>query len=123
MLALNAKVFDEFITGTTTTWYSADALNATLGDVDRLELLALATNVRGAPSLSVYVDSSNDGRSWVLSTVANGDLFISPIGEGAMGQFNGGQAQSFLRLRVLLTGTTPGLGCRLTINGTGRNAD
>ena len=123
MLSLNMDVFDEVITGTATTWYTSAALNGVLGDVDIAQFFALATSVRGSPSLSVYVDSSGDNQNWHLSTFANGDLFISPLTENVMGQFFGTHVLSFLRLRIVLTGTTPGCSCRLKISVTGRNKD
>jgi hypothetical protein len=125
MLTLNADVFDEVITGTVTTWYTSAALNQTLGDADFTTFFVLATSVKGSPSLSIFVDHSADNRTWIQAT---NNLLISPLTDNVMGQLSGpgsilGSGLSFLRLRILLSGTTPGCGCRLKISVTGRNAN
>jgi hypothetical protein len=125
MLALRADVFDEIITGTSTTWYSSSAHNATLGRPDFLLFIAVATRVSGvSPGLSVWIDTSPDNRSWSLSTTAGGDIAIAApsLTEGAMAQawsWTGGGP--FVRLRIVLAGTDPQ--CRLKVAVTGRTAD
>jgi len=121
MLTLNRDVFDEVILGTATTWYTSADLNQTLGVADFTQFFVLATSVNGTPSLSIFVDHSADNRTWIQAT---NNLIISPLTENVMGQLSGPTSGlSFLRLRILLSGTTSGCGCRLKISATGRNAD
>lgn len=125
MLTFNMDVFDEFITGTATTWYTAAELNQVLGSADSAVIIAHATSVTGAPSLSVYVDQSADNRTWALQGTAG--LSVATVTENSMAQtfFLPGVSGtlSFMRLRITLGGTNPGAGCRLKLSATGRNPD
>ncbi len=110
------EVFDEFVTGTNTTWYSPATLNETLGQADWLTVIGVVTNASGASaSADVRIDTSSDGRNWVDV----GGFTIASLTENAMGQGQFVQGLSYVRLRITLAGTSPA--CRLRIGATGRS--
>lgn len=119
MAGLNQEIFDEFVAGTGSTWYSPASLNNALGADDGLLVVATVTNVAGtSPSLSVFFDSSGDNQNWVLGTAP--DLVVGPpMTERAMAQASAKQLNGFLRMRVTLGGTSPQ--CRLRLWVTGRS--
>jgi hypothetical protein len=122
MLTLRADIFDEILSGTSTTWYSSAAHSATLGRQDFLLFIAVATKVSGqSPGLIAFIDSSADNRNWLVSPFSAGYIAIPDpsLVEGAIGQgwsWTGGSA--FVRLRIMLTGTNPQ--CQLRVSVTGR---
>ena len=113
----NVDAFDEIITGTAMTWYTAAAFNPVIGAADEFVLFAFVTNVSGtSPALSVYVDQSGNNRTWILG---GSPLISSALSNNLLLQGTQGTSASFIRLRMAMTGTTPQ--CRLRLTVTGRN--
>ena len=63
MLSLHAQVFDEIITGTTSTWYTSSQFYEAVGASDTWSIHACASFVSGTnPTLTVYAEHSSDGQ-------------------------------------------------------------
>jgi hypothetical protein len=109
MLSGSKIVFDEVIHGTAAT-YTAYQLADEIGTPDRLAIEAVADTVTGtSPTLTVAIEHSGDGRSWVQK---NGAAEINAVSLSltqttpAMGGDTGATPSSaFVRLRIQLGGT------------------
>lgn len=117
MLLFNQDVFDEVITGTTTTWYTAASFNALLGSGDRLLVLAYPTGIPTATNLTVYLESSSDDQHWV--TPAAPLWSAKSLTEGQVEKAQASDLPAFNRLKISLGGSG-GSQCRLKLSVTGR---
>lgn len=117
MLRFNEEVFDEFITGTAATWYTAATDNGLAGSVDNYSLFALTTNVSGTtPTITIYADQSGDNQTWDLGAIAK---ISGAMSSGLLLQSGRVSPVSpFVRFRITLGGTDPE--CRLQLTITGR---
>ena len=120
MLIYNADVFNEVITGTSTTWFSYAPFNATLGSSDLASVFAYTTNVTGTGTqLNIFGDVSNDGRVWFISQSAffpGTNLTNGLVQQAFLSQFS----FSFMRLRFTLSGLSTAQ-CQLKLTVTGRS--
>ena len=118
-------VFDDFISGTGTTWYSGAEFNAKIGMADMFAVFALVQPpVSGtSPTVTVASQHSVDGRNWI----ATGSTELSAVAIAANGAYYGGNPghffgaalAPFVRLAITLGGTSPQ--CRLKLYVTGRS--
>lgn len=124
MLTFHELVFDDIITGTGTTWYTASGdLAQRIGKADALVFQACTSFVSGtSPSLTVTVQHSPEGEdgtwknadtSTYSGTVTNGGAV-----SGSSGLFFP-NLLGFIRLGFFLTGTSPQ--CRVKLFVTGRS--
>lgn len=114
-------VFDDFISGTGTTWYSGAEFNGKIGQADFFAVFALVQPpVSGtSPTITVASQHSTDGRNWITTgvtelsgvSIANNGIYSgSNAGHLAV---NGNPLAPFVRLAVSLGGTSPQ--CRLKL--------
>lgn len=117
MLLFNQDIFDEFITGTTTTWYTAASFNNLIGSADRLLFLAYPTGLVSAPTLTVYVESSSDDQHWY----SNSQIWdASALSDGVVIKATTSDLLAFNRLKITLGGSASTTQCRLKLSVTGR---
>lgn len=121
MRTFNVEAFDEAISGTGTTWYSAAKLNSLLGSADSLAIQAWVTNASGTtPTITVQLEHSGDAENWL--PVAGSPEISTAVSSNAV--YYGSQVGfipmllGYVRLRVSMGGTSPG--CRLKLHVTGR---
>ena len=127
MRDFTANVFDEYISGTTTTWYTSSGYNDLLGSADWLTVQAVPGQVAGGtPTLTLAYEHSCNGLDWLpvglapfstmpeISSAAlindvpvfgNRTVFAPPL-------------LSFVRFRISLGGSATA--CRLKVWVTGR---
>lgn len=123
MREFTVQVFDETITGTSTTWYTSATFNDLLGSADELIVHAVADGVSGTvPTLTVGVDHSCNGIDWInvgwtASTLTGQTLANDTTYYGFFPTFFP-PLLTYARLRVFLGGTTPS--CRLKVFACGR---
>lgn len=115
-------VFDNVISGTVTTWYSAAEFNRLVGRADFFAVQTYVTNVSGtSPTLTVTSDMSADSQNWVATGVTEISAQAINSVPSASGS-NNGQTSSYLaanvRFKITLGGTTPA--CRLKLYVTTR---
>jgi hypothetical protein len=123
MLLFHREVFDEVITGTSTTWYSSAEHNALIGAADDLVVFAVATDVAGTTTLKVYVDTSGDNEHWYEPGTEKINATISdPNDSEKAGSVRLGvdALAAFARLRINLSGSG-GPACRVKLTVTGRS--
>lgn len=125
MRILNLLVFDEIISGTTSTWYSREDLNRILGMAEAFAVQAYVTNVSGTfPALTVASQHSSDGQNWAATnaTEINAILFVEGgTYAGTSGAFLVPGAH--LRFKITLGGTAPHCRLKLYFTGRGHGAD
>ena len=114
------EVFDDVISGTSGTWYSAAHQNGVLGTADVFAIQAVATGVSGTgPLLTVRLQASADNEYW---TNAGGTAEINAqsiaVNDTVLVGTNPGVTQANVRLQITLGGTSPQ--CRLRLYVTGR---
>lgn len=107
-------------------YYTDPSIGLLLGSAEKYCAQAMTTDVQpGTPVLSVYLQTSNDGISWV-SPPAGGKVIDSVPVTANMVAFGYSIPNAstttgrFARLQVFLTGTTPA--CRVDIWLVGRDA-
>lgn len=110
MRKLAILAFDDFVMSTTTV-YTTQALNETLGAFDKLTIQAVADQIAGtSPTVTVRIEHSGDQRNWV---VKNGTAEINAFGiTVATPTTIGGDtslvgSMGFVRLSLTLGGTSP----------------
>jgi hypothetical protein len=121
MLTFNAQVFDEFIEGTASTWYTSAIHNDALGRPGSFAVFASATDVSGtSPAVQVFLDSSNDNQNWYQPStpVISGLISTTPSVGPLTLSGSAGTHGAFHRFRVKLGGTMPK--CRLKLGVSGR---
>lgn len=107
-------VFDDFISGTASTWYSGAEFNAKIGQSDFFAVVALLQPpVSGtSPTITVASQHSVDGRNWI----ATGVIELSAVSIANNGVYSGSNAghlyggtplAPFVRLAITLGGTNP----------------
>ena len=115
MRLFNEMVFDDFITGSSTKWYTPNSFCERLGEADYISLFARSTLVSGtSPTLTIRVEHSPDGEHWTnVNTTA--EINANSITEGAaFGGFDGThQLLGYVRCSVAMVGTSPK--CRLKL--------
>lgn len=121
MLLDHALVFDDIISGTTSTWYSPSEMNARLGAADAFAVHACTTFVSGTgPTLTVQAEHSSDGESWI-ATPAPPEISTAIANDssywGSRDPYNMNM-MGLLRFKITLGGTNPQ--CRLKLYATGR---
>src|SRR5690242_14120879 len=92
-------VFDNIISGTTTTWYSGTQFQRTVGMASWCALQTYATGVGGTtPTLSVASETSTDSVTWIATgnTEINGQLISTA--PSAAGQLLPGYGNNYLGL-------------------------
>jgi hypothetical protein len=114
MLVFHEQVFDETISGTSTTWYTADQHNGLFGAADFFSVFAVATDAVG--TVQINFDESADNQHWFTTTFQFGLSVGGNLVDAA--PLNNPPALPFGRLRVTLSGTNPT--CRLKLTVTGR---
>jgi hypothetical protein len=125
MLMFAQPVFDDSISGTSLTWYTAAEQNGALGACDQLAFQVITGNVSGtSPTLTVRVQVSGDNQNWVnaagtaeinaqaLAASSNGNYYISKLVSNVL--------MGHVRLAITLGGTNPQT--RLKIYAAGRSA-
>jgi hypothetical protein len=114
MLSFATLVFDDIITGSTSTWYTPASFNDALGSVEFLALHAVTTYVSSSPNLSCLFEHSGNGRDW-LGTAHGIDG--EPISNGAslVARFTTADLQSLGRIKVVLSAGQ----CRLKLYAAG----
>lgn len=117
-------VFDDFISGTGSTWYSGAEFNNKIGHADFFAVFALVQPpVSGSsPTLTVASQHSVDGRNWIATGVTELSA-VSIANNGVYSGSNPGHVAGtplapFVRLAISLGGTSPQ--CRLKLYVTGR---
>ena len=121
MSAFSGQVFDDTISGTSGTWYTASKFNEGLGSGDMLAVVASITDVGGSsPALTVKVEHSADGRDWIEADTSILTGAIPSTG----GVYHGTTPYwptllAFIRLKLTLTGTSPK--CRVKLSAVSRN--
>ena len=121
MLIFNADVFNEVITGTSTTWFSYPSFNGTIGTADTAQVYAYSTNVTGTGTqLNLWVDGSNDGHLWfgIANLLSGTNLQNGLVQQAVLAQVN----PAFMRLRFTLIGLATGQ-CQLKLSVTGRSSN
>jgi hypothetical protein len=106
-------VFDDFVMGATTV-YSSSNFNEVLGSADQLALIAVVDSYSGgaAPSITVQLQVSGDGRNWQNKN-STAEINAKPVSTTATTVVSGGDggtnpAMGFMRLAVsLFSGTAP----------------
>jgi hypothetical protein len=120
MRVYNLQVFDDTISGTSTTWYSNGDFNRSLGAADELALAAHVASVSGtSPTLTVQVEHCADGVSWrstPSAEISAGALTNDVVLVGM--RTTATVLLPFVRMKITLGGTTPA--CRLKLYVTGR---
>lgn len=115
------QIFDDFISGTGSSWYSGAELNRLLGAADFYAIHAIATNVGGTnPTLTVSPQYSSDGQRFYKpgddivagALVNNGSLIGSNPGLSPVG--------ANLRFQISLGASAGTPQCRLKLYFTGR---
>lgn len=119
MITFNVHAFDDFISGTATTWYTPSELNDLLGRGDNLTLHAATTAVSGTgPTLTCQVEHSANGEDWSAAGSPAQINAVSISNDGAYGGsidgLGGVPLLGFVRIRVTLGGTSPS--CRLKLH-------
>lgn len=122
MRLYHLQVFDDIISGTSSTWYSNADHDSTLGGADWIVVGAVTSSVSGtSPSLSLFVEYSGDGINWsspfpplLGGSISNQGLHANVLSPG--GTFP--VLLSHIRLKFTLSGTNPQ--CRLRLYVTGR---
>lgn len=122
MKLFNLVVFDDNISGTSTTWYTPAEFNDPLGLADQLMFQAYATNVSGtATTLTVQAEHSADGQNWVniaSSAEITSTISSTPVSVGYTPGFVEIKL-SLTRLRISLSNDSSAQ-CRLKVTATGR---
>jgi len=107
----NLLVFDDFVVGTTAT-YTPTRLNDRLGQFDKYSLTAIADQVSGTtPTVTVQLEHSADQRNWANKN-GTAEINAQSLSTSQTNVFTGTDAgttpaNAFVRLRVVLGGTTP----------------
>ena len=118
-------LFDETISGTSTTWYTPASSYDALGKGDTFAFAAAVYNVTGSPTLTVQVEHSADGQNWLNYHAISGPEINQSLTTASSNTLFTAQADgmnpvllSLVRLRVQLSGATPQ--CRLKLTATTR---
>jgi len=98
--------------------------NALLGSVEKLSIFAITDTVSGtSPTMTVQIEESGDQVHWINKTGTaeiNGAALSTTVLTTAVGRDTGATPSSgFLRLRVVLGGTSPKAHVRLWVTGRG----
>jgi hypothetical protein len=113
------QVFDQFITGTSTTFYSGSQYNDVIGRADFFSIQAYATSVAAGSTLSVTTEISIDSENWIMGNLIgpeiNGANIVStPAVAGYYYPYGGAVGlPAHARLAINLGGSTPS--CRLKL--------
>lgn len=124
MIVFSGLVFDNIVSGTTTTWYTPARFDDPLGLGDELSVHAITTGVGGTgPTLTCQVETSANGKDWYsphgLTPEINGlGIANDTVLEGSVSIFDI-VLQKFVRVRIVLGGNGPV--CRLKLYATGRS--
>jgi len=123
MRIFHIDLYDDNMEGTTAL-YTDPSHNALLGSVEKLSIFAITDTVSGtSPTLTVQIEESGDQVHWVnkagtpeINAVAlSTSALTTAVGRDAGGTPSNG----FLRLRVVLGGTSPKAHVRLFVTGRG----
>jgi len=122
MKALNLTLFDDTLSGTTSTWYSPSEYYDEVGKHDQIGVTASVAEVSGTlPTLTVTIEGSADGQHW--SQVEAAPQISTGISANSVyfGYQNGVNAvlPALVRLGATLGGTGPR--CRLKLSVTCRD--
>lgn len=123
MRLFHAQLYDENLEGTTAL-YTDPSNNALLGSVEKLTLFTIADTVSGTtPTLTVQIEESPDQVNWSnkAGTAEINAVALSTSQKTiTVGRDNGSvPSAGFLRLRVVLGGTTPKAHIRIWVTGRG----
>lgn len=130
MRDFTVNVFDEYINGTATTWYTSSAHNDLLGSADDLLIQAVPDQVSytgTAATLTLAVEHSCNGLDWLAVAAApfpttpeiNGVQITNETGMLGVRTMWMPPLLSFIRFRITLGGGTASA-CRLKVWVTGR---
>ncbi len=119
MLVIAEQIFDNVISGTTTTWYSPAMFNEPLGAADFLALHATWNGVQGtSPGIAIQVQHSGDNLFWL--PIGSPQIQVSIFNDGVgAGSVSSTVLLNFVRIAVTLSGTNPQ--CRLKVYATGKD--
>lgn len=123
MRLFHAQIYDENVEGTTAL-FTDPSHNGLLGSVEKLSIFAITDTVSGtSPTLLVQIEESGDQVHWV-NKIGSAEIPATAISTTALttlvGRDQGTQpSQGFLRLRVVLGGTSPKAHVRLWVTGRG----
>lgn len=120
MRAVNLMVFNDFISGTGSFWYSSAEFNGPLGECDLFALQAMPTNVTGTtPQLGVTLETSSDNQNWseLFPTPQIGDPLASDLSVYGYQAPQNSFPRGFVRARINLYGTAPACHLKLYITG------
>jgi len=112
------QVFDQFINGTGTTWYSGSQYNDVIARADFFAIQGCATSVTAGALLTVWRDISADGENWLpgyASTpeIQNAAISTTPTAAGYFYPAGVVPTPGYARLAITLGGTSPQ--CRLKL--------
>lgn len=123
MRLFHVGMYDENVEGTTAL-YTDPTHNNLLGSVEKLSIFALTDTVSGtSPTLTVQIEESGDQVHWtnkVATPEINGTALSTSAVTTAVGRDAGTTPSAgFLRLRVVLGGTSPKAHVRIWVTGRG----
>ena len=120
MRRLTVQVFDEYIAGTTTTWYTSCAYDELFGSADSLVIQAVTEQVSGTTNLVITPQHSCNGLDWKDCTSVLSQLGVVTDGTYLMDTafFASQTFLTYVRLKITLTGTAPA--CLLKVIVCGR---
>ena len=124
MRQFSTLVFDDTITGTSTSWVTSASHNDQLGSADFLTFHGITTGVAGTtPTLTCRLEHSADGRSWVAPTEGgDAELNEEAIQDDQSVLFRPANSRllSFVRVQISLGAASGTPQCRLKLYATGR---
>lgn len=118
MRALNLTLFDDLISGTSTSWTTPSGFDDELGKHDQIAVIAQVGDVSGTATLAVTIEHSADGQHW-LSASGIPDIATALAPQSAYYGSRSAGLLGFVRLKVSLGGTAPA--CRLKLGVTCRD--
>jgi hypothetical protein len=118
MRKASITAYDDFVQGTSATYYSDTTYNVALAMYDKVAVQVVADSASGTtPTLTVAWEHSNDGRNWhekatlvdagAVSTTATATFFGSDNGSTP--------SMALCRVAITLGGTTPACHVRVHV--------
>lgn len=118
MRKASTTVYDDFVQGTSATFYSDTTFNVVLGMYDKVGVQVVTDNASGTtPTITVVWEHSNDGRNWhekttlvdagAVSTTATSTFFGSDSGATP--------SMALCRVKITLAGTSPACHARVHV--------